>query len=200
VREHAADFAKRVGLPADIVTDVALAGWWHDAGKADPRFQRMLHGGSEFRACVAPEPLAKSAEVTQDQAARRRIRARSGYPDGARHELLSVALLEAAADALSSHAADWDLVLHLVASHHGWCRPLAPCAVDREPVTVQIEHGGITATASSAHQLERLDSGIGERFWRLVRRYGWWRLAWLEAVLRLGDHRRSEAEQAGEAT
>lgn len=200
VRDHAADFAERVGLPAEVVADVGLAGWWHDAGKVDPRFQRMLHGGSEFRACVAREPLAKSAAVTQDQSERRRIQARSGYPEGARHELMSVALLEAAADALSSHATDWDLVLHLVASHHGWCRPLAPCVVDREPVTVQIEHGGITAMASSAHQLERLDSGIGERFWRLVRRYGWWRLAWLEAVLRLGDHRRSEVEQTGEAT
>jgi CRISPR-associated endonuclease/helicase Cas3 len=200
VRDHVTDFAARVGLPPKVVADVALAGWWHDAGKADPRFQRMLHGGSEFRACVAPEPLAKSAAVTQDQAARRLIRARSGYPEGARHEVMSLALLESAADALANHAADWDLVLHLVASHHGWCRPLAPCVVDPKPVTVEIEHAGITVTASSAHQLERLDSGIGERFWRLVRRYGWWRLAWLEAVLRLGDHRRSEAEQTGEAT
>jgi CRISPR-associated endonuclease/helicase Cas3 len=101
------------------------------------------------------------------------------------------------AEALRGKAHDWDLVLHLVASHHGHCRPLAPVAFDPAPESVTFEHDRVRVSASTDHGLERLDSGVGARFWRLVRRYGWWGLAYLEAILRLGDHRRSEHEQRG---
>ncbi|MGK4007835.1 type I-U CRISPR-associated helicase/endonuclease Cas3 [Sorangium sp. So ce1036] len=204
LREHlggvaawAERFAEQCGLPPEVVRDVELAARWHDAGKVDPRFQRMLHGGSELRAAVAAEPLAKSAIVAADRAARARARERSGYPRGARHELSSVALLEARPSLLDG-AKDPDLVLHLVGSHHGWCRPLAPVVDDPEPVELAFDAGGTVVSVSSDHGVPRLDSGIAERFWRLVERYGWFGLAWLEAILRLADHRRSEEEQRGE--
>jgi CRISPR-associated endonuclease/helicase Cas3 len=201
LREHmigvagwARRFADGCGLPASIMGDVELAARWHDAGKVDPRFQRMLHGGSAYKTEVAREPLAKSAIVAADHAARRRAFEQSGYPRGARHELSSVALLQAGSSLLDG-AADRDLVLHLVASHHGWCRPFAPAVADVEPVELALDTGASIVRVPSNHGLARLDSGVAERFWRLVERYGWFGLAWLEAILRLADHRRSEQEQ-----
>lgn len=194
VRTWAGAFAQRCGLPSSLVADLELAGRWHDAGKVDPRFQRLLRGGSPL-ADVAIEPLAKSSMVANDRLARIRARERSGYPRGGRHELSSVALLEAGAELLDA-ATDRELVLHLVASHHGYCRPFAPVVDDPEPLDLVFEGKDHKVTVSSRHGLAALDSGIPSRFWTLIERYGWFGLAWLEAILRLADHRRSEYEQS----
>jgi len=194
VRTWAGGFATKCGLPAGLIRDLEIAARWHDAGKVDPRFQRMLRGGSAL-AEDAPKPLAKSRIVAADRATRVRARERSNYPKGARHELSSVSLLQTEATLLAG-ATDRDLVLHLVASHHGWCRPFAPVVEDREPVELTLDAEGVQVKVSSEHNFAALDSGIPERFWRLVQRYGWFGLAWLEAILRLADHRRSEEEQS----
>lgn len=199
VASWARRFAASCGLPPRVARSVEVAASWHDAGKVDVRFQRMLRGGGDSRVAVA-EPLAKSKIVVANRAARDKARKRSGYPRGARHELSSVALLLEQSSLLGADV-DRDLVLHLVASHHGWCRPFAPVAEpDNEPVDLSFERDGVTVRASSAHGLERLDSGIADRFWTLVERYGWFGLAWLEAILRLADHRRSEQEQRDAGT
>lgn len=194
VAEVAERFARACGLPPGIVADIRLAASLHDLGKSDPRFQAWLRGGMPYPIPVPfTNMLAKSAGAF-NAAAMRRTRERAGYPKGGRHELLSLRLIESDPDLLAG-AQDPDLVLHLVASHHGRCRPFAPLVTDPAPQRIEIEVGGRRLTAVSDTGLERLDSGVAERFWTLVRRYGWWGLAYLEAIHVLADHRCSEAEQ-----
>jgi CRISPR-associated endonuclease/helicase Cas3 len=119
--------------------------------------------------------------------------------DGFRHELATVQLIDSNSDLLEQ-AHDPGLVLHLIATHHGRARPLAPVVRDEQPseLTVSIDSNDYTLTPQQRKDgvpPHRLDSGVPERFWRLVRRYGWWGLAHLEAIFRLADHRVSEREQ-----
>jgi len=191
--------ASKCGLGDDLIEAVSLAGWLHDVGKADARFQVWLHGGDEVTAAAAPSLLAKSDANPRNRAALERARRQARYPRGTRHEVQSVAMIVASeklrGDALARRC-DWDLVLHLVASHHGFARPFAPVAEkDAEPVDVTLVHGDVALRARSDHGLHRAGSGIADRFWRLVRRYGWHGLAYLETILRLADHRRSEEEE-----
>ena len=176
------------GLVEKLVATIVRAAALHDIGKADPRFQAWLRGGNP----IAPnELIAKSKKSGQNAAAIERARALSGYPKGGRHELMSVAL--ASAGLAESAAVDRDLLLHLIGSHHGRCRPFAPVVDDDGAFEVSYQGW----SARTDHGLEAVGSGVSERFWHLVRRYGWYGLAYLEALVRLADHRQSAQEQTG---
>ena len=185
-------FATGCGLPEGKVSAMEQAGRLHDLGKADPRFQALLRGGNPW---ARGKLLAKSEYLPQGRRAFDRARRAAGYPEGGRHELLSVRMAESTLQDLPIDLELRELVLHLLGSHHGHCRPFAPVVIDPSPQHVALDISGLNFSAQTDTGLERLDSGVSERFWRLTRRYGWWGLAWLETIFRLADHRQSEREE-----
>lgn len=187
-------YAVGCGLPDELIDAVGRAGLLHDVGKIDPRFQALLRGGVRL---WDGEPLAKAGQMSKSRTITG-VSAEEEYPRGGRHELLSVRLAESAQALLPQERELRDLVLHMIASHHGHCRPFAPVVSDAMCVNSGYGWDGEWMQWSGPTNLERLDSGVADRYWNLVRRYGWWGLAWFEALLRLADWRRSEWEETND--
>ena len=179
VAERARATAERLGMPPEIVSDLELAGRLHDVGKVDPRFQANLVGGDRIALAVLDEPLAKSLPG-----------ARSKRIGIVRHEVSSLALIESTPSVLCK-ANDKDLVLHLVASHHGYGRPMLSVIKESSNVELQYEYEGHSMSAQTDLSKGGLALETADRFWRLSSRYGHYGLAWLEAILRLADHAES---------
>jgi len=170
VSERAVELGEALGLSPECRKALELAGAWHDAGKADTRFQRYRLGNLE-----PGEPLAKSHGV-QPWKVRRRYAA--ALPGRWRHEQLSAALCwDAGLDLASAH-----LVTRLVGTSHGWGRPFFP-------------HGPSSLVDDPAvpndHRkaAERLFGGVD---WHVIREateaeFGAWGCAYLEALLRSAD-------------
>lgn len=153
--------AERLGLPDSDTRLLALAGRLHDLGKQAERWQRA------FSAPRDQWPLAKTLGPVRPK-----------FLDGYRHEFGSLPHAEADAEFQTLHLDEQDLVLHLIAAHHGLARPLISTAgCDDLPPSV------LAARARA----------VAQRFFRLQTRWGPWGLAWWEAVLRAADQQASRA-------
>ena len=187
--EHAKRFAEGCGLDPELYYQ---AGLWHDLGKLDPRFQAMLKQSSPRTAVGTP--LAKSARSPRTKQERDEAREVHRYPAGARHELLSAALV--------ATKTDDDLLLHLIATHHGSGRPFADPVVEndaaKEPFKTPDLFGQTFELPTAAQQIAAWNAELPERFWRVVRKFGWWGAAYRETIFRLADHAQSREEQDSE--
>lgn len=205
VAERARAFAELLGLSPELVRAVEVAGLLHDVGKAERRFQVMLHRGDPDRLEASGVVLAKSGMDPADRAAFRRARELAGIPPGWRHEAVSLAVADRVLGALPG--VDAELVRHLVAAHHGSARPLFPPVGGPSRVALAGLGGALadgadlladgaglvgSAFAEGEVEVDHVDWRGPRRLATLCRRYGWWGLALLEAIVRLADMAVSE--------
>lgn len=165
IEDHTHDVVERITRIADALSlDDSLkralkaAAELHDSGKDRRVWQDAIFNPN------TDKPLAKSSNKGMDW---RRL---GGY----RHEFGS--LLDAAQhNGMSQLSADErELALHLIAAHHGNARP------HFEPDAFTFEKNSAEENEVAAHEALR-------RFGRLQLRYGRWKLAWLESLLRCAD-------------
>jgi len=79
----------------------------------------------------------------------------------------------------------------LIASHHGWARPIMRPVEDRESPAISGDLNGVRLEAEPL--LSQVDWTHPDRFRSLNDRYGIWSLALLETIVRLADMLCSEA-------
>ncbi len=143
---------------------VTLAARWHDLGKHRAIWQRSV-GNRDYPLQV----LAKSGGKMQPLAL-------NAY----RHEFGSLLDLSNHPEFLQLAPEVQDLVLHLIAAHHGRARPHFPGDEVFDPAHVEEDAASIA-------------SEVPRRFARLQRKYGRWGLAFLESLVRAADAMASQA-------
>lgn len=170
VKSVARQMVGRLSLPGDIANAVVLAAWFHDLGKHRERWQRSL-GNDRY----PDEVYAKSGRLPDGTVLRSRK-----FLEEYRHEFGS--MLDLLDEKHPDHAEFMklnhdmrDLVLHLVAAHHGRARPHFPADEADDP-----ERNGQAAAALAIE--------IPPRFARLQCKYGRWGLAYLESLVRAADY------------
>lgn len=153
----AAALTEKLVNESDEARAVTLAAKWHDRGKRRSIWQRSIGNTDPSLVLAKSDGKARPIEIT-------------AY----RHEFGS--LIDVSTDPGFRELTPelQDLVLHLIAAHHGRARPHFPA---RE--VFDSEHSDESA-AGMAREVPR-------RFARLQRKYGRWGLAYLESLLRAAD-------------
>ena len=189
-------YVQALGLPESISADLELAAFLHDSGKADRRFQDYLLGGNPWNRQDGLV-LAKSGRRLPDYAW-----VGAGLPAGWRHEAASVRMAQV--HPKFQEARDSALVLWLIGTHHGFGRPFFDFIdidevgdqSDRHLGCLDIQEWRIgTSPGPESLAFDFGGSDWASLFETLKARYGIWRLAYWEAILRLADHRASELEE-----
>ncbi|NUQ68782.1 MAG: type I-U CRISPR-associated helicase/endonuclease Cas3 [Phycisphaerales bacterium] len=169
--------AGALGLDRSTVRAIVLAGRLHDLGKGRDRWQQYANNPRPSHPDEPYDLIAKNKRY-------RHWKQLAGY----RHELGSLHDASAKDDIRSLDPDTRDLVLHLIAAHHGWARPhFEPRHFD--PGNPSGGGGTPRPTADN----ERVAVETMQRFARLQQRYGRWGLAWLESILRCADAATSES-------
>lgn len=150
VAARARQIADRLELPSHEIEALATAARLHDDGKAAARWQTAMN--------------APNDGIYAKTKGGGNLRLLEGY----RHEFGSLVK----AERMDLPDDTRDLVLHLIAAHHGNARPLISCngCEDGPPSYLESKAG---------------DAAL--RFARLQNQYGPWGLAWREAILRAAD-------------
>jgi CRISPR-associated endonuclease/helicase Cas3 len=200
VRDEAKLLCKAFDVPSADAEAVITASLWHDLGKAHETF-KLRCGLAD-----ADEPLAK----TPDYNWRMKCPPNRRY---FRHELASALAWLQRGPQGEAH----DLVAYLIAAHHGKVRMgLRALPDERGPrdeekrfargvwdgdrlPSFAVDNLAIPDTVVALDVME-LGGGATGRSWAtrthgLLERYGPFRLAFLEALVRIADWRASEAEQ-----
>jgi CRISPR-associated endonuclease/helicase Cas3 len=197
-RKLLADLGELPGLDVRQREAAALAGRYHDLGKAHPTFIASLQQANTAHPPPGDGPWAKSpgrAPLRHD-------------PKHFRHELVSALLLVDASTGLLDGVPEADLVTYLVLAHHGKVRLTVRGRPD-EPADriLGVVEGKSTmaatlpdGTAVAARQVTLWairfgDGSLTSRALRLRDRsdLGPFRLAFLEAVVRSADWRASQS-------
>lgn len=194
VARFASKFCRRIGINEEISADIILAAKLHDVGKSERRVQAFLHRKDPDDLVESDEVIAKSHGRDLDRTEYLRLMQIAHLPIGYRHECWSVRMAASHPEFKNTH--DSDLVQYAIGTHHGHGRPMFPAIDDpfADNGIVEWSLDGERMVANTDHGLGRIGSGWVDMCERLYKKYGPWRLAHIEAIVRLSDHCESRGE------